>query len=181
LRSIRLGGTYAACVQVLFELAKQFSIFFGVARGLARTELQSAAQVRLATWTLSSSASDSSTLRIFATFSVRGGTSGSRQTGSSKPISAIPALTGVGLVSIKFTSISGNSFRSKSAPGAIVSRRRIQNARALLRKLLPLIEVNFIETNPTPVKAGMAEMGLLEPVWRLPLVPPRTENVAKDS
>jgi 4-hydroxy-tetrahydrodipicolinate synthase len=54
-----------------------------------------------------------------------------------------------------------------------------KTARALLRKLLPLIEVNFIETNPTPVKAGMAEMGLLEPVWRLPLVPPRTENLAK--
>ena len=54
-----------------------------------------------------------------------------------------------------------------------------KTARALLRKLLPLIEVNFIETNPTPVKAGMAEMGLLEPVWRLPLVPPRRENVAK--
>jgi len=54
-----------------------------------------------------------------------------------------------------------------------------KTARALLRKLLPLIEVNFIETNPTPVKAGMAEMGLLEPVWRLPLVPPRTESVAK--
>ncbi|MCU1343250.1 MAG: dihydrodipicolinate synthase [Candidatus Acidoferrum typicum] len=54
-----------------------------------------------------------------------------------------------------------------------------KTARALLRKLLPLIEVNFIETNPTPVKAGMAEMSLLEPVWRLPLVPPRTENLAK--
>jgi len=54
-----------------------------------------------------------------------------------------------------------------------------KTARALLRKLLPLIEVNFIETNPTPEKAGMAEMGLLEPVWRLPLVPPRTESVAK--
>jgi 4-hydroxy-tetrahydrodipicolinate synthase len=52
-------------------------------------------------------------------------------------------------------------------------------ARALQRKLLPLIEVNFIETNPTPVKAAMAEMGLLEPVWRLPLVPPRPENQAK--
>ena len=54
-----------------------------------------------------------------------------------------------------------------------------KTARALQRKLLPLIEVNFIETNPAPVKAGMAEMGLLEPVWRLPLVPPRPENLAK--
>jgi 4-hydroxy-tetrahydrodipicolinate synthase len=54
-----------------------------------------------------------------------------------------------------------------------------KTARALLRKLLPLIEVNFIETNPTPVKAAMAEMGLLEPIWRLPLVPPRLENLTK--
>ena len=52
-------------------------------------------------------------------------------------------------------------------------------ARAMMRKWLPLLEVNFIETNPTPVKAAMAEMGLLEPVFRLPLVPPRTENLAK--
>jgi 4-hydroxy-tetrahydrodipicolinate synthase len=54
-----------------------------------------------------------------------------------------------------------------------------KTARALQRKLLPLIEVNFIETNPSPVKAAMAEMGLLESVWRLPLVPPRPENLAK--
>jgi len=52
-------------------------------------------------------------------------------------------------------------------------------ARALQRKWMPLLEVNFIETNPTPVKAAMAEMGLLEPVFRLPLVPPRTENLVK--
>lgn len=52
-------------------------------------------------------------------------------------------------------------------------------ARAMQRKWLPLLEVNFIETNPTPVKAAMAEMGLLEPIFRLPLVPPRTENLAK--
>jgi 4-hydroxy-tetrahydrodipicolinate synthase len=52
-------------------------------------------------------------------------------------------------------------------------------ARALQRKWMPLMEINFIETNPTPVKAAMAEMGLLEPVFRLPLVPPRTENLAK--
>jgi len=52
-------------------------------------------------------------------------------------------------------------------------------ARIMQRKWLPLLEINFIETNPTPVKAAMGEMGLLEPVFRLPLVPPRTENVAK--
>ena len=36
------------------------------------------------------------------------------------------------------------------------------------RKYLPLMNVNFVESNPIPVKAAMALMGLLEPVWRLP-------------
>jgi 4-hydroxy-tetrahydrodipicolinate synthase len=45
-------------------------------------------------------------------------------------------------------------------------------ARAIQRRYFPLLEVNFIESNPIPVKAAMALMGFLEPVWRLPLVAP---------
>jgi 4-hydroxy-tetrahydrodipicolinate synthase len=52
-------------------------------------------------------------------------------------------------------------------------------ARELQKTYLPLMEINFIESNPGPVKAAMAEMGLLEPVWRLPLVPPKIENLEK--
>lgn len=52
-------------------------------------------------------------------------------------------------------------------------------ARALFYKYLPLMEVNFLESNPIPVKAAMALMGLLEPVWRLPLTPPKPENLAR--
>ncbi|WP_321477048.1 4-hydroxy-tetrahydrodipicolinate synthase [uncultured Paludibaculum sp.] len=52
-------------------------------------------------------------------------------------------------------------------------------ARALQRQWLALMEVNFIESNPIPVKAAMARMGLLEPVWRLPLVPPSAAAMAK--
>jgi 4-hydroxy-tetrahydrodipicolinate synthase len=52
-------------------------------------------------------------------------------------------------------------------------------ARELQRQFLALMEVNFIESNPIPVKAAMAMMGLLEPVWRLPLVAPKAENLAK--
>jgi len=52
-------------------------------------------------------------------------------------------------------------------------------ARALHRKYLPLMTVNFVESNPIPVKAAMALMGLLEPVWRLPLVPPQAANSAR--
>ena len=44
-------------------------------------------------------------------------------------------------------------------------------ARALHFKLLPLMEANFIESSPGPVKAAMALMGLLDENLRLPLVP----------
>jgi len=49
-------------------------------------------------------------------------------------------------------------------------------ARAIHRKYLPLMEINFVESNPIPVKAAMSLLGLLEPVWRLPLVTPKAEN-----
>lgn len=52
-------------------------------------------------------------------------------------------------------------------------------ARALHRTYLPLMEVNFVESNPIPVKAAMGLMGLLEPVWRLPLVPPSPASLSK--
>jgi 4-hydroxy-tetrahydrodipicolinate synthase len=52
-------------------------------------------------------------------------------------------------------------------------------ARKLQREYLPLMEVNFVESNPIPVKAGMALMGLLDPVFRLPMVPPGAANLAK--
>jgi 4-hydroxy-tetrahydrodipicolinate synthase len=46
-----------------------------------------------------------------------------------------------------------------------------EEARALHYRILPLMEVNFIESSPGPVKAAMAMMGLLEENFRLPLVP----------
>jgi 4-hydroxy-tetrahydrodipicolinate synthase len=54
-----------------------------------------------------------------------------------------------------------------------------EEARRLQRKYLPLMEINFVESNPIPVKAAMGLMGLLEPVWRLPLVPPKRENLVR--
>src|SRR5258705_498831 len=52
-------------------------------------------------------------------------------------------------------------------------------ARVIHRKYLPLMEINFVESNPIPVKAAMSLMGLLEPVWRLPLVAPKAESLQK--
>jgi 4-hydroxy-tetrahydrodipicolinate synthase len=45
-------------------------------------------------------------------------------------------------------------------------------ARELHRRLMPLMSANFVESNPIPVKAAMAAMGLLDEVYRLPMVPP---------
>jgi 4-hydroxy-tetrahydrodipicolinate synthase len=52
-------------------------------------------------------------------------------------------------------------------------------ARALQRQWFPLMEVNFCEVNPGPVKAAMGMMGLLDPVFRLPMVPPSEANRTK--
>lgn len=45
-------------------------------------------------------------------------------------------------------------------------------ARAVHNRIMPLLQVNFVESNPVPVKAAMAAMGLLEEVYRLPMCGP---------
>jgi 4-hydroxy-tetrahydrodipicolinate synthase len=87
----------------------------------------------------------------------------------------IAAMGGKGIISVASNEIPAEMTRLAQ----LCLAGKFEEARIMQRKWLPLLEVNFIETNPTPVKAGMAEMGLLEPVFRLPLVPPRTENLAK--
>jgi 4-hydroxy-tetrahydrodipicolinate synthase len=52
-------------------------------------------------------------------------------------------------------------------------------AREIHVRLLPLMLGNFAESNPIPVKAAMAQMGLLQESYRLPLVPPRAETREK--
>jgi 4-hydroxy-tetrahydrodipicolinate synthase len=85
------------------------------------------------------------------------------------------ALGGKGLISVVSNEI--------PAEMTELIRLCLQNdfeaARRLQRRFLPLMEVNFIESSPIPVKAAMAAMGLLEPVWRLPLCAPRPENEEK--
>jgi 4-hydroxy-tetrahydrodipicolinate synthase len=54
-----------------------------------------------------------------------------------------------------------------------------EGARRIHRRYHALMEINFVESNPIPVKTALAEMGLLEPCWRLPLVPPKPENRAR--
>ena len=52
-------------------------------------------------------------------------------------------------------------------------------ASALHFKLLPLMNINFVETNPLPVKTALGLMGKLKPNFRLPLVPMQGANIEK--
>ena len=80
---------------------------------------------------------------------------------------AVASAGGDGLISVT----------SNEAPGpmtALVHLARAGNleaARECLFRLLPLMDANFLETNPSPVKAGLAAMGKVRDVLRLPLVP----------
>lgn len=55
---------------------------------------------------------------------------------------------------------------------SLAERGDFQGARQVHQQLMPLMTANFVESNPIPVKAAMAAMGLLEEVYRLPMVPP---------
>jgi 4-hydroxy-tetrahydrodipicolinate synthase len=54
-----------------------------------------------------------------------------------------------------------------------------KQARAIHRQYLPLMQANFIESNPIPVKAALAMMGRIEENYRLPLCSMKPENRAK--
>ncbi len=51
------------------------------------------------------------------------------------------------------------------------ARRRLATARRIHERYLELFRVNFVSPNPVPVKAALAEMGLIEDVLRQPLLP----------
>jgi 4-hydroxy-tetrahydrodipicolinate synthase len=77
-------------------------------------------------------------------------------------------LGGRGIISVVSNQIPGEMTRLAQA--ALTGD--FATARELQRKYQDLMDVNFIESNPIPVKYGMSVMGLLEPVWRLPMTPP---------
>lgn len=85
------------------------------------------------------------------------------------------ALGGRGMISV-----ASNEIPAEMAHIAkLANANDFAAARELHNRWFPLMEVNFIETNPIPVKSALALMGLCEPVFRLPLVPPKSENLAK--
>jgi 4-hydroxy-tetrahydrodipicolinate synthase len=87
----------------------------------------------------------------------------------------LAALGGKGIVSVASNEIPAEMSRLAQ----LCNEGNFDDARELHRRFLPLMDVNFIESSPIPVKAAMGLMGLLEPVWRLPLVAPKPESLAK--
>jgi 4-hydroxy-tetrahydrodipicolinate synthase len=79
------------------------------------------------------------------------------------------AVGGHGVISVAANEVPAEMSRlvEQAEQNNFAAARRIHAA------LLPLMTVNFIESNPIPVKSAMAALGLLEEVYRLPMVPPR--------
>lgn len=76
------------------------------------------------------------------------------------------ALGGHGIISVASNEVPGMMAQLASA----CLEGRWQDARALNRSLYPLMKINFVESNPIPVKAALAMMGKISEVYRLPLV-----------
>ncbi len=88
---------------------------------------------------------------------------------------ALFALGGVGVISVASNEVP----YAMSRLASLCLEGDFPAAQQVHRRLHDLMEINFIESNPGPVKAAMAMMGLLEPVYRLPVVPPRPESLKK--
>ena len=85
------------------------------------------------------------------------------------------ALGGVGVISVVANEIPGPMTNLTH----LLLEGKIQEARKLHFQLLSLMQANFIETSPIPVKAALAMMGMIDEVYRLPLCPMKPESRAR--
>jgi 4-hydroxy-tetrahydrodipicolinate synthase len=85
------------------------------------------------------------------------------------------ALGGRGIISVAANQIPGEMTELAHA----CLRGDFETARRVQARYLPLMNINFVESNPIPVKAAMGLMGLLDPVYRLPMTPPSPANLAR--
>ncbi|MBI3492790.1 MAG: 4-hydroxy-tetrahydrodipicolinate synthase [Acidobacteria bacterium] len=85
------------------------------------------------------------------------------------------AVGGRGIISVAANEIPAEMVQMVEA----AERGDFVAARAIHTRILPLMLGNFIESNPVPVKAAMAAMGLIEEVYRLPMTSPKPESKEK--
>jgi 4-hydroxy-tetrahydrodipicolinate synthase len=88
---------------------------------------------------------------------------------------ALIALGGDGLISV--ASNQAPELMSRLVDLALAGKW--DEARELHYRLLPLMETNFIESSPGPVKAGLAMMNIIGENYRLPLVPIQESSRAR--
>ena len=87
----------------------------------------------------------------------------------------VMALGGVGIISVASNEIP----HEMSSLTRAALNNHWHEARQIHRKYLALMQANFIESNPLPVKAVLAMMGKIEEVYRLPLLPMRRDTRSK--
>ena len=85
------------------------------------------------------------------------------------------AVGGHGIISVASNEIPREMVQMVEA----AERNDFAAARKIHARILPLMLINFVEANPVPVKAAMAAMGLVEELYRLPMVSPKTESKEK--
>jgi 4-hydroxy-tetrahydrodipicolinate synthase len=85
------------------------------------------------------------------------------------------ALGGVGVISV----VSNLIPRLMTELVRLALDGNFERARSVHYRLLPLIQACFFETNPIPIKAALAMMGMIQEIYRLPLCPMKPENRAK--
>jgi 4-hydroxy-tetrahydrodipicolinate synthase len=88
---------------------------------------------------------------------------------------SVMAVGGRGIISVSANEVPAEMSRMVEA----AEQNDFASARRIHADLLPLLQANFLESNPIPVKSAMAAMGLLEEVYRLPMVPPREATRTK--
>lgn len=85
------------------------------------------------------------------------------------------AIGGRGVISVASNEIPADMVEMVQA----AARGDFAAARAVHARILPLMQINFVESNPVPVKAAMAAMGLLEESYRLPICSPTAASREK--
>jgi 4-hydroxy-tetrahydrodipicolinate synthase len=88
---------------------------------------------------------------------------------------SLMAVGGHGLISVSANEVPAEMARMVEC----AERNDFAAARQIHAQLLPLLLVNFIEANPIPVKSAMAALGLLDEVYRLPMVAPSEASRAR--
>jgi 4-hydroxy-tetrahydrodipicolinate synthase len=88
---------------------------------------------------------------------------------------AVIALGGVGIISVAANEIP----REMAEMTRAAMNNDWQTARQIQRKYLPLMQANFLESNPLPVKAALAMLNKIEETYRLPLLPMRRDTRSK--